>query len=291
MSTIQTPPFLNNLYRDMRDRRLLLPALALVAALIAVPVALSRSSGTTASPGPAASMAGDGSGPEAATSPAVLTEQLGVTDYRKRLEELNSKNPFRQQFTAVPRSTRQGATSSGQTPSTGSSASSTPGASTSPTSSTSTTSAVPPTSPSDAPPSTAPPKPPKPTLYAFRADVAIGPPGELTRRKNVELGKFLPGDGKPMVAFTGASEDLKHGLFLVSDDVSSVSGDGRCVPGRGDCRLLRLKVGDEAKLAYAPEGDRSYKLKLLGIGLAQVDAKPAGERGKRASLSAVAAQG
>src|SRR6266571_5111065 len=84
MKKIQTPAFLNNLYRDMRDRRLLLPALALIFALIAVPVALSSSSATTAPP-PAPAATG-GSARDAATSPAVLTEQLGVTNYRQRLD-------------------------------------------------------------------------------------------------------------------------------------------------------------------------------------------------------------
>jgi len=94
-----------------------------------------------------------------------------------------------------------------------------------------------------------------------------------------------------MVAFAGATDDMKHGLFLVSDDVSSVTGDGRCVPRGSNCQFLRLRVGDEAKLAYAPEGDRTYKLKLIGIELAPVDAKAADRRGKRGSLAVFAAQG
>jgi hypothetical protein len=94
-----------------------------------------------------------------------------------------------------------------------------------------------------------------------------------------------------MVAFVGASADMKRALFLVSDDVSSVSGDGRCLPGRNTCRILRLRVGDEAKLAYAPEGDRTYKLKLLGIDLAPIKAKPGAKQGKRPSPSALAPGG
>ena len=96
----------------MRDRRLLVPALALAVALIVVPIVLSSSSTTTA---PASSVApgGASSGQEAPTSPAVLAEQLGVTDYRKRLDELSSKNPFRRQYTSVPKGSE--AESSGQT--------------------------------------------------------------------------------------------------------------------------------------------------------------------------------
>ena len=91
-----------------------------------------------------------------------------------------------------------------------------------------------------------------------------------------------------MIAFSGATQDLKHALFLLTDDVSSVAGDGRCVPGPDNCRLLRLKVGDEAKLAYGPEGDRTYKLKLFGIALAPADAHAASKQGKRGSPSGAA---
>ena len=101
MKNVQTPQLLTDLYRDLRDRRLLVPALVLVVALIAVPVALSSSSATTAPPAPAPAATADGSEEEAATSPAVLTEELGVTDYRKRLEQLQGNNPFQQQF-ALP---------------------------------------------------------------------------------------------------------------------------------------------------------------------------------------------
>ncbi len=86
-----------------------------------------------------------------------------------------------------------------------------------------------------------------------------------------------------MFAFAAVAEDLEHALFLVSDDVSSVDGDGRCVPGPSNCRLLRLKVGQEAKLAYAPEGDRTYKLRLHGIDLVPFDASASDKRGKRGS--------
>jgi hypothetical protein len=291
MKKLQTPPFLNNLYRDMRDRRLLVPALALIVGLIAVPLALSSSSATTAPPPVPPSAASSGSGHEAATSPAVLTEQLGVTNYRERLEQIKSKNPFRLHFTGQPQDARSDTSSSGGAPSTSAATgSSTAIPPTTSSGSTTATSETPFTSPSDTPTSTAaprPPKPPKPTVYAFRVNVAVGPPGDVTRRKDVEQGKFLPGEAKPMVAFIGASENMKHALFLISDDVSSVSGDGRCLPGRNDCRLLKLKVGDEAQLAYAPEGDRTYKLKLLGIDLAAIKAKAGAKQGTPASLSAL----
>jgi hypothetical protein len=279
---------LNNLYRDLRDRRLLLPAAALLVALVVVPVALSDSSATTtATPPPAA--ASGGSQKPTPTEPAVLAERLGVTDYQKRLEQLQSKNPFERQYVDTPADT-------------GSAASTATGATTSASTSATTAGSSAPTSP--APPTSAPStssapsepsEPSEPALFVFQADVSIGIPGDLSRRKNVKLGSFLPSEGKAMVAFIGATQDLKHALFVVSDDITSVDTDGRCVPGENNCKLLKLKVGDEAKLLYAPEGDRTYKLRLEGIDLVEFDTDASAKHGKRGSAFdaelAVAGQG
>jgi hypothetical protein len=295
MKRLETPQIFTDLYRDLRDRRLLVPAVALAVALIAVPMALSSSASPTQTPPatvPAASEPSSGT----AAEPAVLTRELGVTAYRKRLQGVKSKNPFRQQFT-LPEVTSKVEQSSLTEPLGDTTSVTTSGGGSSSTAST--TSTVEPASVSSSPPgaSTATPpssEPPggssKPTLYVFEADLAIGPPGDLSRRKSVELGKFLPSEAKPMVAFAGATEDRKHGLFLVTDDVSSVTGDARCVPGANSCRLMTLKVGEEAKLAYAPESDRTYKLKLFSIDLAPAEENAGHKQGKRGLPAAFAAQ-
>ena len=290
MKNLQPPQLLTDLYRDLRDRRLLLPALALVVALIAVPMALSSSPSptSTAPTSPLASAPDTGTAAEA----AVLTRQLGVTAYKKRLDRFSSKNPFHQQFT-LPEVTSKVSQSSVTEPLTTGVNTSGGGSSTASSTAAPSASSASPGGGTDTPPS----EPSggsggstEPTLFVFQADLAIGPPGDLSRRKSVELGKLLPSEAKAMIAFSGATEDMKHALFLITDDVSSVSGDGRCVPGPANCKLLKLKVGDEATLAYAPESDRTYKLKLFGIGLAPADAK-ANKRSKRGSPSAFVAQG
>ena len=211
----------------------------------------------------------------------MLTRELGVTAYRKRLERVKAKNPFRQQFT-LPEVTSKVEESSVTEPVDASGLSTSGGGSTStrnqltstvsPDGSTSTSSSSEPSGGA-----------PEPTLYVFQLDLAIGPPGDVSRRKHVELGKFLPSEQKAMFAFAGITQDVKHALFLVSDDVSSVEGDGRCFPGPSNCRLLRLKIGHEAKLAYAPEGDRTYKLRLHGIDIVPFDGSASNKRGKRGS--------
>ena len=267
-SRVQTPALLNNLYRDMRDRRLLLPALALVIAVIAVPAALSSSSATTAPP-PAPVAAG--SAHEAATSPAVLTEQLGLTDYRKRLEQIKSKNPFRKHFTSLPKSAKLGIVPTGTTSSTTTTITGTGSSPAAPTA----TSTVPATGGSSTPtgsstpsaPSSEPPnETPNPTteLIQRRIDVKVGPQGDLQKRSGVKQLKMLPAPSTPVVVFLGTNEAGTRASFLVSTDVTAVSGDGSCLTTTSGCQFLTLKKGQLESFDYAPDA-LTYKLKLLAI--------------------------
>jgi hypothetical protein len=111
--------------------------------------------------------------------------------------------------------------------------------------------------------------------------VSVGPAGDLTERNSVQRLVFLPGDNRPLVAFIGVNEDGKRAVFMVSDHVSSVRGDGRCIPRRGSCNYLELKPGDKASLRYEPEGNRTYNLKLRKIELVPVGKPHASVSGKR----------
>jgi hypothetical protein len=269
MKKIQTPRLLSNLYRDMRDRRMLIPAIALVAALIAVPFVLGKSSSSPPPLAPAAATGGNG---ESALEPAVLTKQVGVTDYRKRLDQLNSKDPFRRHFMALPKSAKLTTTSSSSVTSStttgGTSSSGLSSPSGGSVSGGSTVSATTTTTPStgsgsgNSNSSTAG-KPASPILYSFRVSVAVGPAGDLTDRENVKRTAYLPGKNRPLVSFTGVSEDAKHAIFAVSKDVSN-------------CNFLQLKPGHKASLDYAPEGDRTYNLKLRQIKLVPISKSQGG---------------
>jgi hypothetical protein len=83
---------------------------------------------------------------------------------------------------------------------------------------------------------------------------------------------MLPTKGKPVVTFLGASEDAEEALFLVSRDVDSVKGDGRCVPNHSSCQYLVMKPGDKANFHYAPNGKR-YNLLLVDVHAVEVGDK------------------
>lgn len=97
---VWAPKFLEDLYFDLKDRRLLpVVALALVA-LVAVPILLSG--GEKEPPEVAApTVAQEASEPKARTaSLTVVRADPGLRDYRKRLRGRRPTDPFKQRFTA-----------------------------------------------------------------------------------------------------------------------------------------------------------------------------------------------
>jgi hypothetical protein len=277
------PRFLENLYRDMRDRRLLFPALALLVALIAVPVLLKSSA--PSSPAPVAPAVAADSSNQTAAEPAVVTAEAGITDYRKRLEWMQRKNPFRSGVPVKSTGGQQGGSSTGATSTdTGLGTSTATSTSTSASSGSGSTSS---TATNTSTGSGGSQSNPKPGWYSFRVSVAIGPAGDLTERNNVQRLQFLPGDNRPIVAFIGVSEDATRAIFMVSDQVSSVRGDGKCMPRRGNCQFLEMKPGDKASFRYEPEGNRTYNLKLHEIRLVpigKIHATGAGKTGVQPQL-------
>jgi hypothetical protein len=114
---------------------------------------------------------------------------------------------------------------------------------------------------------------PKFHVYTYRVSVKVGEPGKLQERPEVQRLAMLPTEGKPVVTFIGASEDGDQALFLVSSDVDSVKGDGRCVPKHSVCQYIVMEPGDKANFHYAPNGKR-YNLVLVDVHAVEVGDKP-----------------
>ena len=94
MKDIRPPQFLNDVYRDLRDRHLLLPAIALVVALIAVPVLLKSKD----EPAPQAAVVVDRGSDSELTAAVLADNSVSVRNYKKRLAALKSTNPFKPAF-------------------------------------------------------------------------------------------------------------------------------------------------------------------------------------------------
>ncbi len=262
----QISQFAGDLFRDLRDRRLLIPVVALVVALIAVPMLLSRSESPAVPPPPPSAAASE----PAATEAAVLTETVTVRDYRKRLDALKSKNPFEEHFSLPPEGGGGGGggglggigdappSSSFDSP-TGTSA---PPTDTPPATSSSSGGG---SSSGDSPP----PNPPEPRFYEWRVDVDVGPAGDAVERNGVSQLTLLPSRSKPVMAFLGIGENGTEAVFAVANDVTEATGSGKCIPRRSNCAYVSLDEGEQMVLDYAPD-DVSYRIRLREIRLVRI---------------------
>jgi len=275
MKRLTAPKIVSDIVSDLRDRHLLIPVIALVGALVAVPVLLSSQSEPVAPP-PAVGLAASA---DAATQlePAVVSETSGVRNYRKRLRHEKSQNPFKQRFARPTKasvsiqdsgssaaSVDAGDVTENSSSATGSSAteSSVTKAATDETTVDETTTETHTTIDEQQ-------VKPQARFYAGRVDVAIGELGDVKEIDDVRYLDFLPSDREPVVSFISLDGAAKSAVFALSREVVDTSGDGTCTPRAIDgCEMLTLKVGDERVLKYAD--GTTYRLKLLGTRVVRV---------------------
>jgi hypothetical protein len=248
--------FAGDVVYDLRNRNLLLPVVALLVALVAVPMLVTRggSSGPDLSSG--FGTASSSSSPE--TESAVVAYHPGVRNYKKRLGHLSAKDPFTQQYTQSPSSAASDSSSLGEalsgssTGSTGVGGGSTGGGSTggggggggkSPGKVTGTT---------------------KTMYFWWESDVQVGEAGTTpATMNNVKPFQFLPSPDKPVLTYIGTVGGAQA-VFLVSKDVSSIGGQGTCFPSVDACQLLGLDAGKGADLIYGPDG-KTYHVQVLQV--------------------------
>jgi hypothetical protein len=260
---LKAPQFLNDLYRDLRDRHLLLPALALIIALIAVPVLLKKPV-EPAPPVPAA--AAPSASATAVTSAVLVDDTVDVRNYQKRLAKLKSKNPFAINIKVEQSGSGGSGGGGGGSTSTDTTASTTApsGSPTTPPTSTDVSTGTPTdtTTPPTSGDSTDTPTQPEIRFFAGRVDVTMGPIGKGRDYDNVKYLTFLPDDATPIAAFVGltGSGRSESAVFAISSLAEVGDGDGTCAPHKPDpCQFLTLKPGESRYIKY---DGKTYRLKV-----------------------------
>ena len=290
MKDIRPPQFLNDVYRDLRDRHLLLPAIALVVALIAVPVLLKSED----EPVPPAAVVVDRGSDSELTAAVLADNSVSVRNYKKRLAALKSTNPFKPAF-------QGGDSSSGGDGSGGGSSASTSGT---------TAAAGGGTGTIDYPTETGTPddlsindgtqnttgdettvddttvdetggngnggngnggnQPSSQDvevvnhLVTRRVDVMIGLQGNPKLHENVKPMTILPDAEAPVVAYLGTDEKGKRAAFVVAKGATLAGGTAACVPAPENCLYITLQKGETATLDFGTDG-QTYDLRLLQI--------------------------
>ncbi|HEX7059140.1 MAG TPA: hypothetical protein VF176_04745 [Solirubrobacterales bacterium] len=271
MPDLKVPPFLVDLFYDLRDRRLLPLVGLVIVAIVAVPFLLGGSD-ETAPPPPVAAGASTSTAPigTPAAKLTVVEAKPGLRDYRKRLSRRHPTNPFKQRYTGA---VLKGAKLNPQS-TTSSSSTTTSSDTTSVT--TTTTDSLPPTSTSTGDAgggkSGSGSDVPQLTLFTFVADVKIVRSeggGEKVKRDTTIRHRVmpmtpLPGEKAPVVTYMGIDAESKKALLMVSNNVKSVFGDGKCLSGTDTCQLLAVEPGFPETFVYGPN-DVRYRVSVLKI--------------------------
>jgi hypothetical protein len=267
LSELKVPQILQDLYWDLRDRRLL-PLIALVIiAIVAVPFLLGEGEKP---PKPIAPSPGASGSSAREASLTVLPAEPGLREPSKRLAHRAPKNPFHQQFTApvfnegsapIEESSGGGTSVTG----TGGGSGETGGGSSSPES-------VPAPAPSGSGSGSL--QPGEVQLISFAIDIKVAHTevtesgtkkmGPWETREEVERGTPLPGKKAPVLTFLGVDTDLKNAFMLVSTEATSLYGDNECAAGTATCQLLTLEPKTPEVVEYGEDGAR-YKFELQKV--------------------------
>ncbi|HEV2858981.1 MAG TPA: hypothetical protein VGW80_11335 [Solirubrobacterales bacterium] len=280
LSELKVPPILHDLYRDLRDRRLLPLVGLILVAIVATPFLLGGAEESPPAPSPAI---GGGAARDAAAL-TVLPAQPGLRDPDKRLAGREAKDPFVQKYSGpvlnegsapVEESAAGGGSSGPVVEGSGGSGSSGPVVEGSGGNSPAPAPVSPPAESGGGGPIPAAPDGGEIRLFTFAVDLKISHT-ETTAdgkkkmsapeiREEVLPTTPLPGKKSPALTYLGADpKSAKKALMLVSPEVESLLGDGRCVSGTSSCQLLALEPEVSEVVEYGPNGVR-YKIEVLKI--------------------------
>jgi hypothetical protein len=267
--------FLRNVLHDLIEKRLWPVAIALVAALVAVPVVLGGSSDAgTATPTPVADASANGlvNHRDAARAQVVSLEEQAAGKVQRKGAV---RDPFVQHHQPKPVSDKQvneavkkvagalndalsgssnGGTGAGSTPSSGSSG---------------------PAAPTPAPAITPTTTVKKPSVdEVFGVKLKFGEAGAEKTYDNVARLTPLPSSDNPFFVYLGLQDDKKHAVFLI-DGEAVPSGDGHCDPSPDQCEKLTMEAGDLEffELQTGTAGVVEYQLELTAISKYKVKSK------------------
>lgn len=288
LGSLKVPTALQDLYQDLKERRLLPLVGLLVVAIVAVPFLLKG--GSPEGEAALAPLPVEPASPTAQeASVSVVPATPGLRDYHKRLSHRHASNPFKPHHQGVPASAE--ATTTSQTSTTTSSTTTSGGGESSGGGSAAATEApaspLVPSGESGGAPSggggkkggdegggNSQAEEGNLTLFSFAIDVkitktTIGPKGEKPKsesneRKGVLPPATLPSEKTQVLTYLGISPKTKKPLFLVSEDVQSVFGEVKCVAGSGRCQLIEMKAGFPVTFVYGENGTR-YKFNVLDV--------------------------
>jgi len=262
LSELKVPPFLTDLYWDLRDRRLLPLVALVVVAIAAVPFLLSGKSDESSTHGVVAiATPAAGAGGSNSSTLVAVEAKPGLRDYHKRLSHRSPTDPFKPRYSGPQLAGSELGGEGGELSST-----STTSTTTTKTSNGTTTTETTTESPGGAG------SPPSLKEYTIAIDVKITrtetkadgkkEKSEPTVHHRVIPPAALPSEKTQAVAYMGLSPKTKQPLLLISDAVTAIFGEGDCLSGEQTCQLLEVEPGMPETFVFGPNSTR-YKIVVL----------------------------
>ena len=278
MPDVKVPPFLADVYYDMRDRRLLPVVALVVVAIAAVPFLIGGSEEPLPAETPEQAAESVRLEIEDSSALTVVEAKPGLRDYRKRLRGRTPTDPFKQRYTGVPAGVQLESSEVSSVSETDVSSGSSDVSVTEVDESVTEVEETAPPSGTQHGGGGSGSGNPNPSVdpdgmrfFGFRPDVRFGVAGsqDLKLHEDLSLGSLLP-KKRPLLVFIGVSENGERTAFDVSPEVTLVRGNGACIGGMQSCRLLFLREGEAVDLLTESSG-RTFRLKVESIDFVEVD--------------------
>jgi len=232
--------FLKSLWTDLIDKRLWPVALALLVALVAVPVVLGGADAEVAADPPLGVTGATGADGQVA---AVALEP-GFPVRRDRAGKV--RDPFKQRKVAEPAVADPAAAAGAPSPAGPVTAPGAPAQTPLPSTGGGGPGAPPsaPLRPTTPLPTTPRPKPPaQDPVDSYAVSLVFGKVGTKRARRTVERRTRLPSVENAFLIYLGVLSDKKTAVFLVSPDAKA-SGQGTCRPRKSECETVELRPGE-----------------------------------------------
>lgn len=237
--------FLQDLWHELREKRLWPVAALLVLGIVAIPAVLTKSA--TEEPAPAAATVDAGEQPS--DSGVVLdTASASASSTGSALDTFSSKDPFAPPKSVTKKAAAAAAADAGGTEAggkgSGGGGAPAPGSG----------------DDGSAPDAPAPPAlREKTTQYEYVAAVTFWSGDRRRKIDDLRKLEMLPSDSAPALIFMGVAQDGGNAVFLV-DSTLSTAGEGSCSPSRSNCAYVSLGPGSEQE--FTSEDGRSYRLRV-----------------------------
>jgi hypothetical protein len=125
----------------------------------------------------------------------------------------------------------------------------------------------------------------KVTKFTYVIDVTYKHNGHTRKEKGMTALEMLPNSTSPLLVFLGVDSKATNAVFIVDSSLKPApEGEGKCKPSTDNCNFLYLGAGNEE--VFTTSGGQIYSLQIDGIRRVKVKSKSAKASSKKHKAAA-----